>query len=84
MLLQIGPLFTWVHNVITDGTSITLGSKCYYRWDLYYTWVQLLPLCLQQPFMGWLGNEGVDNNWDETPVSSPVTVLSHLGEFNKE
>ena len=25
-----------------------LGSKCYYRWDLYYTWVQLLHLCLLQ------------------------------------
>ena len=27
-------------SVITDETFITLGSKCYYRWDLYYTWVQ--------------------------------------------
>ena len=25
-----------------------LGSKYYYRWDLYYTWVQLLHLCLLQ------------------------------------
>ena len=29
-----------------DETLITLGSKCYYRWDLYYIWVQLLNLCL--------------------------------------
>ena len=49
------------NNVITDGTFITLGFKMllrmglllrlgpnvYYRWDLYYTWVQLLHLCLQ-------------------------------------
>ena len=33
--------------------------------------------------MGWVGSEGVDINWDDTPVSSPVTVLSHRGEFNK-
>lgn len=33
--------------------------------------------------MGWLGNEGVDNNWNVSPVSSPVTVLSHLGEFSR-
>ena len=44
-------------QVITDDTLIklvskcsnrlglgSLGSKCYYRWDLYYTWVQLLHL----------------------------------------
>ena len=42
MLLQIGPL-------------LRLGSKCYYGWDFYYSWVQmllqmgpLLHLCLQQ------------------------------------
>ena len=29
MLLQIGPL-------------LRLGSKCYYRWDFYYAWVQML------------------------------------------
>ena len=27
---------------ITDVNFITLGSKCYYRWDLYYAWVQML------------------------------------------
>ena len=37
MLLQIGPL-------------LRLGSKCYYGWDLYYTWVQLLHLC---PLLLW-------------------------------
>ena len=36
-----------------------------------------------QPSMGWVDNEGVDVNWDVNPVSSPVTVLSHRGEFNK-
>ena len=35
-----------------------------------------------QPFTGWVGNEGVDINWDASPVSSPVTVLSHCGDFN--
>ena len=34
--------------------------------------------------MGWVGNEGVDINWDTSPVSSPVTVLSHRGEFKKD
>ena len=34
-----------------------------------------------QPFKGWVGNEGVDINWDASPVSSPVTVLSHCGKF---
>ena len=29
MLLQIGPL-------------LRLGSKCYYGWDFYYAWVQML------------------------------------------
>ena len=48
MLLQMGPLFCLGPNAITDGTFMTLGSKCYYRWDLYYTWVQLLHLCLLQ------------------------------------
>ena len=33
--------------------------------------------------MGWVGNEGVDINWNVSAVSSPVTVLSHRGEFNK-
>ena len=28
MLLQMGPL-------------LHLGPKCFYRWDLYYTWVQM-------------------------------------------
>ena len=27
---------------ITDVNFITLVSKCYYRWDLYYAWVQML------------------------------------------
>ena len=35
-------------NVITDETLIMRGSKCYYRWGLYYTWVQLLHLYLLQ------------------------------------
>ena len=50
MLLRMGLLLRLGPNVITDGTFITpaLGSKCYYRWDLYYTWVQLLHLCLLQ------------------------------------
>jgi len=36
-----------------------------------------------QPIVGWVGNEGVDISWDVSPVSSPVNVLSHRGEFNK-
>ena len=36
-----------------------------------------------QPLMGWVGNEGVDINWDICPVSSLVTKLSHNDEFNK-
>ena len=36
-----------------------------------------------QPFMGWVGNEGADINGDVSPVSSPVTVSSHRGEFNE-
>ena len=36
-----------------------------------------------QPFLGWVGNERVDINWEVSPVSSPVTVLSYRGEFNK-
>ena len=36
-----------------------------------------------QLFMDWVGNEGVDINWNVSPVSSPVTVLSHRGKFNK-
>ena len=31
--------------------------------------------------MGWLGNEGNDINWGASPVSSPVMVLRHRGEF---
>ena len=32
MLLQIKDVYyAWVQNVITDGTFITLGSKCCYR-----------------------------------------------------
>ena len=30
------------------GSLLCLGSKCNYRWHLYYTWVQLLHLCLPQ------------------------------------
>lgn len=36
-----------------------------------------------QPFMGRVGNEGVDIKLDASPFSSPVTILSHCGEFNK-
>ena len=39
-LLHLGP------NAITNRTFITLESKCYYRWDLYYTFVQLFHLCV--------------------------------------
>ena len=49
VITDIGPLFLyycWVRNVITVGTLILLGCKCYYRYDLYYTLVQLLHLCL--------------------------------------
>ena len=35
-------------GTLTDGTFLMLGSKFYYRWDLYYTWVQLLHLFLLQ------------------------------------
>ena len=31
-----------------------------------------------------MAHEGVDTNWDLSPVSSPVNVLIHRGEFNKE
>ena len=48
MLLQMGPLLHLGPNAITDGTFITLGSKCYYRWDFYYAGVELLALCLLQ------------------------------------
>lgn len=33
--------------------------------------------------MGWLGSEEVDVNWNVGPVSSPFTVSSHRGEFDK-
>ena len=36
-----------------------------------------------QPVKGWVRNEVVDINSDVSPVSFPVTVLSHPGEFNK-
>ena len=36
-----------------------------------------------QPFMGLVGNEGVDINWDVSPVSSPVIVLSERCEFQQ-
>ena len=39
MLLQIGRL-------------LRLGSKCYYGWDLYYTWVQMLLLQIG-PLLHW-------------------------------
>ena len=42
MLLQMGLLLHVGPNVTTDWTFITLGSKCYYRWDLFYAWVQML------------------------------------------
>ena len=40
--------------------------------------------CVVQPFMGWVGNEEFDINWDVSSDSSPITVLIHHGEFNKE
>lgn len=33
--------------------------------------------------IGWVDNKRVDINWDVSPVSSPVTVVSHRGEFNR-
>ena len=45
-------------NVITDGTFITVGSKCYYRRDLYYACVQLVHLCLLWPLHIINGNTG--------------------------
>ena len=32
--------------------------------------------------MGWVGNGGVDINWDISPVSSPYTMLSHYGKIS--
>ena len=34
-----------------------------------------------QPFIGWVGNERDDIIWEVIPVLSPVTLLSHPGEF---
>ena len=31
-----------------------------------------------------MGHEGVDTNWDLSPVSPTVSMLSHRGEFNKK
>ena len=42
------------------------------------------PGSVVQPFLGWVGNEGVGINWDASSVSSPVTVLSHRGEFKRK
>ena len=42
------------------------------------------PSGVVQPFLGCVGNEGVDFNWDLGPVSSPVNMLSHCGKFNKD
>ena len=42
-----------------NAAFITLWSKCYYRRDLYYAWVQLLRLCLLWPLHiinGYTGN----------------------------
>lgn len=36
-----------------------------------------------QPFMGLLGNGGVDINWDVSSVSSPDIVLSQRCEFHQ-
>ena len=36
-----------------------------------------------QLFIDWVGNEGVAINWNVSPVSSPVTVLSRHGKLNK-
>ena len=33
--------------------------------------------------MGLVGNKGVDINWDVSPVSSPVIVLSQRCEFQQ-
>ena len=41
------------------------------------------PSGVVQPFMGRVGNEGVDMKLDASRFSYPVTVLSHCGEFNK-
>ena len=63
-LLHLGP------NVITDRTLITIGFNwCYYGWDFYYAWVQML---LQ---MGPLLHSG--------PVITlvPLKRLSHSGHF---
>ena len=38
---------------------------------------------LVQLYDGWVDNERININWDVSPVSSPVTVLSHRGEFNR-
>ena len=36
-----------------------------------------------KPFIGWLGNEGVDISWEASRFLSPVTVLSHGGNKSK-
>ena len=41
------------------------------------------PSGVVQPFMGRVGNEGIDIKLDASRFSSPVTMLSHCGEFNK-
>lgn len=41
------------------------------------------PSSVVQPFMGRVGNKGVDIKLATGAFSSPVTVLSHCGKFNK-
>ena len=83
----------WEHSrVITAETFITHkskcyyssnGSKCYYRWDLYYTWVQLLHLCLLQPPFAWNEQNRLKpgttrfqtNRWMLKPAQIGVNIL---------
>ena len=39
------------------------------------------PSGVVQPFMDWVGNGGVDINWNVSPVLSPYTMMRHRGEF---
>ena len=36
---HIRPLWSLLQQI---GPLVRLGSKCYYRWDFYYAWVQML------------------------------------------
>ena len=92
--MRVSEIVSERDNLANSVRSIRFASRTFPEFSVEWLARSLRKTCPEnhvivdpggvvQPFMGWVGNEEVDINWDVGSDSPPVTVLTHRGEFNK-